>query len=167
MPLRLLIVAASLLVSVPALAAAPAGQGKAAFERLAKLDGNWKSLAKDDVVFVTWRLIAKGSAVLETVSNSDKTQVTSATVYTLDGDELVASHFGEEATRPRLTLKAAEAGRLRFEAGAEAAKVAHVSAVLLVVKGDDVVSLEWTTTKGGKPSRRAVELKREYLDTLK
>lgn len=159
------------LVAGAALAAPPAGQAKAAFDRLAKLDGNWKTQAKDDVAFITWRVIASGAAVLETVSNADHTRITSVTVYAVEGDELVASHFGAEVAHPRLALKVADAGRLRFEVLAgdapKDAKVAHVSALLLVVKGEDVVTLEWTTTAGGKATRRAVELKREYLDTLK
>lgn len=158
---------ATLLVLTASVAfAAPAGQARAAFERLTKLDGNWKSQSKDDVVFVTWRVIANGQAVLETVSNADHTKVTSATIYSVEGDELVASHFGAEAAHPRLVLKAQEAGRLRFDA-ADATKAAHVSGLLLVQKADDVVMLEWTTISGGKPTRRAVDLKREYLDTLK
>lgn len=158
--------ALSSLAAAPALAGPPAGQARAAFERLVKLDGNWKSQAKDDVVFVTWRVIANGQAVLETVSNADHTKVTSATVYSVEGDELVASHFGAEAAHPRLVLKAQEAARLRFEA-TDAPKVAHVSALLLVQKADDVLTVEWTTSAGGKAARRAVDLKREYLDTLK
>lgn len=147
-------------------AAPPAGQARAAFERLAKLDGNWKSQSKDDVVFVTWRVIANGQAVLETVSNADHTKVTSATIYSVEGDDLVASHYGAEAAHPRLVLKAQEAARLRFEA-TEAPKTAYVSSLLFVQKADDVLTLEWTTTSGGKATKRAVDVKREYLDTLK
>jgi len=168
---RLRLVAVTLCTLAGSAVAAPPGQAHAAFERLAKLDGNWKSQGKDDVVFITWRVIANGAAVLETVSNADHTKVTSVTVYAVEGDELVASHFGSEVLHPRLGLKTHDAGRLRFEVlpadAPKDAKAAHVSAVLLVVKGDDVVTLEWTTSAGGKSVRRALELKREYLDTLK
>ncbi|MEW5742530.1 MAG: hypothetical protein AB1938_26670 [Myxococcota bacterium] len=160
-----LVVALSSHLGAAALAGPPAGQAKAAFERLVKLDGTWKSQGKEEAVYVTWRVIAGGSAVLETVSNADKTKVTSATIYSVEGDELVASHFGDgAAAHPRLLLKAQDAAKLRFEV-ADAPKVAHVASLQLVSKGEDVVTVEWSQA-GGK-GRRAVELKREYLDTLK
>ncbi|GMU58776.1 MAG: hypothetical protein AMXMBFR34_05390 [Myxococcaceae bacterium] len=167
---RLAVAAAScILVGGAAAAAPPAGQAKAAFERLTKLDGSWRSEGKDAAVHVTWRVIAGGAAVLETVSSADRTRVTSATVYSVEGDELVAHHFGEGAVaHPRLVLKAQEPARLRFEvAPADVPKAAHAAALLLVVKGDDVVTLEWTLAGGAKAGKRAVDLKREYLDTLK
>jgi hypothetical protein len=171
MPRHAFAAALCTLLGGAALAAPPAGQAQAAFERLAKLDGNWKSQAKDDVVFITWRVIANGAAVLETVSNADHTRVNSVTVYAVEGEELVASHFGAEVAHPRLALKVLDGGRLRFEVLGQDApkdgKAAHVSALLLVVKGEDVVTLDWTTTAAGKGTRRSVELKREYLDTLK
>jgi hypothetical protein len=161
-----LIVALFFLSAGAALGAPPVGQAKAAFERLTKLDGSWKSEGKHPV-YVTWRVIAGGAAVLETVSAADRTRLTSATVYAMEGDKLVASHFGDgAAAHPRLMLKAQDATTLRFEvASAEVPKEAHVASLELVTKGDDVVTLEWAQA-GGK-ARRTVELKREYLDTLK
>ncbi|MFZ5441016.1 MAG: hypothetical protein ACOZQL_13495 [Myxococcota bacterium] len=140
---------------------APAVDGTAAFERLKKLEGGWKSDAKEPQ-FVMLRLVANGTAVLETVTGADRTAVLSATIYAFEGTELVATHYGSGGTS-HLKLKELDASTLRFEGTSKEARLAAVT----VTTKDPKLKLEITVRENGREAKRALELLREYVDTLK
>ena len=144
-------------------AAAPGVDGNAAFERLKKLEGSWKSDAKEGPVqYVTLRLVASGTAVLETTTAADRTTVTSATVYSFEGTRLVATHYGSGGTS-HLELSGADAGTLKFDGSA---KDARVAALVLTVKASKLRQ-DWTTREGGREVKKGLDLLSEYVDTLK
>lgn len=147
----------------PSAAPAPAVDANAAFERLKKLEGSWKTDAKDGPVqYVALRLIAAGTAVLETNTAADCTTVTAATVYSFEGSRLVATHYGSGGTS-RLEVSGADATALKFEGSARDARVGGLS---LVVK-QNKLRQEWTTRESGREVKKALELLSEYVDTLK
>lgn len=154
--------ALALLVSAPP-AAPAATDSNALFEKLKKLEGSWKSDAKDGPVqYVLIRLVANGTSVLETTTGSDRVALNSVTVYAFEGTELVAVHHGSGGASK---MKASSAGgdSLKFDGSAKDARVASVS---LVVK-DNKLRQEWTTRENGREVKKSIELLREYVDTLK
>ncbi len=146
---------AALTVSAPT-------DGSAAFERLKKLEGSWKTDAKDGPVqYVLLRIVGNG-AVLETTTGPDRTTVTSATVYSLEGTDLVATNHGLGGAS-RFKVKDADQAAVRFDG---LSKDARVLAIALVTK-DNKLTIEQTVREGGKEAKKSLTLLREYVDTLK
>lgn len=165
--MKSLVAMAALLVAAPPPAAGVKLDGKAAFEQLKKLEGNW--LAEKEKTYLQLRVVANGSAVLETMTGDDRTKILSTSVYSVDGAELVMIHYGSQGNQPSMKLKAVTP-HLRFEAVKVAnldPKAGHMSAVAFVVKDADTMTQEWDVTKGGAVTKTAFALKREYANTLK
>jgi hypothetical protein len=145
------------------LSAPPALDTNAAFERLKKMEGSWKTDAKDGPVqYVTLRIVAGGTAVLETNTAADRTTVTSATIYSFEGTKLVATHHGSGGTS-RLELSGADPAQLKFDS---VGKDMRVSALALVVK-QSKLRQEFTTRESGRDVKKSLDLLSEYVDTLK
>ena len=150
-------------LSLAAPPVAPAVDATAAFERLKKMEGSWKTDGKDGPVqYVALRLVAAGTAVLETTTAADRTTVTSATVYSLDGPKLVAVHHGGGGTS-RLELTGADPLAIKFDG---TGKDARVAALALVVK-QSKLRQEFTTRESGRDVKKSLDLLSEYVDTLK
>lgn len=84
-------------------AAQPAPTGadaRAAFEQLAALAGAWQH--ESSPVAVDFRLSAGGSVVVETWTLKSGRE--SLTLYHLDGDRLLATHYCPQGNQPRLEL---------------------------------------------------------------
>jgi hypothetical protein len=174
----LLAVAALLLSAAPpsAGAAPPAAakpDGRAAFEALKKLEGNWKTDGKDpkDLTFLQLRVVSNGTAVLETMTGGDKTKILATSVYSLDGGELVMTHYSGQANQPHMRLKAIEGKDLKFETTTVtnlfSPQAAHMNAVAFLVKDGDHLTQEWESLTAGKSAKTAYAFQREYVDTLK
>lgn len=150
------------LALLAALAVAAPADGGAAFERLKKLEGSWKTDAKDGPVQYVLLRVVGGNAVLETTTGPDRTTVTSATVYSLEGAELIASNHGAGGAS-RLKVKDADQTAIRFDGSAKDARLV----ALALVTRDNKLVLEQTLREGGREVKRSLTLLREYVDTLK
>ncbi len=85
-----------------AVSAAPPAQlpARGVFDELSSLVGTWKSTSSNTVA--TYSTIANGSTLIETWTMSPTRQ--SMTVYTMDGDRLLATHYCPQGNAPRLRL---------------------------------------------------------------
>lgn len=150
-------------LSLAAPPAAPAVDANAAFERIKKLEGSWKTDAKDGPLqYVTWRLVAGGTAVLETTTAADRTTVSSAVIYSFEGTHLIATHHGSGGSS-KLELSGSDPTFVKFDSGA---KDARVSGLVLTMK-QNKLRQEWATREGGRDVKKALDLLSEYVDTLK
>ncbi len=150
-------------LSLAAPPGAPAADANAAFERLKKMEGSWKTDAKEGPVqYVALRLIAGGTAVLETTTGADRTTVTSATIYALEGPKLVAMHHGPGGAS-RLELSGSDAASLKFDGSAKEARVA----TLALVSKPSKLRQEFTTRESGREVKKGLDLLSEFVDTLK
>jgi hypothetical protein len=147
---------------VVALLAAPpvASPGAVAFERLKKLEGNWRS-AEGRVLSV--RVLSGGLAVVGSLTGPAQALL-SVTVFHLEGGELVGVHNG--AARGLLRLSASSERLLKLEARPEGAKATLV-ALGLAFKEAERLTLSITTRVGAKDVEESTDFKREYLETLK
>ncbi len=149
----------ALLAGLAVWVSAAAPDGAAAFERLKKLEGNWRS---KDGQTVSLRLLGTGQAVLETVGLASDRGLTSVGVYRLEGQELVLVHDGEDGhAAMKFLLSSPET--LRFEVQARAGPVA----VTLTLRDADTLRRTVVTREKGKDTARSTDYTREYLDTLK
>ncbi len=159
----LALVVALVVSAPPAAAPAPTVDGNAAFERIKKLEGSWKTDAKDGPVqYVALRLVANGTAVLETTTAADRTSVTSVTVYSFEGSELIATHHGAGGAS-KLKLAGADAAAIKFDGSPRDARVAAIA----LVSKDSKLRQEFTTRESGREVKKSIDLLREYVDTLK
>jgi len=95
-------------------AAGEAGlDGKAGFAKMKELAGEWTNKAEGQAVI--YRVMSKGKSVMEILyAGTDHEMVT---MYYLDGDDLVATHYCAQGNQPwfKLDTKASRASNLVFD----------------------------------------------------
>lgn len=112
-----------------------------AFSKLLAKEGKWR--LKDGDVRVTLEPVANRSVLLERWTTSSGK--TSLTVYHLDGDRLLATHYCPQGNQPRLALTSFQKGVLRF-AFADGTNLkpaaSRLHSLRIDVTGDDFVKVE-------------------------
>jgi hypothetical protein len=132
---------------------------KAAFDRLKSLEGTWTSEAQkpghgahDKPHPVTYRVTANGSVLMETVFPGSNHEM--VTMYHLDGDDLLLTHYCALKNQPRLKLdKAASTPEklvFAFDGGTgfDPAKDMHMHSAWFDVHDAKRIESEWTAYKG-------------------
>jgi hypothetical protein len=74
-----------------------------AFERLTSLVGEWKGAQDGREMKLTYTLTARGSALMEEFRAGKTVMVT---MFTVDGDHLVATHYCSAGNQPQMMTKA-------------------------------------------------------------
>jgi hypothetical protein len=155
----------SLIVSHAA-AAEPKGEGKggmkspaktskmqAPFDRIKTLTGDWAMKGGDGAVVSTYRVSAAGSAVVETMLPGTEHEM--VTVYTLDRDDLLLTHYCAAGNAP--TMKAVPGGpaseiRFKFLRATNLATPGegHMHDATIVFVDDDTIKTDWVFWENGK-----------------
>jgi hypothetical protein len=141
----------------PKAADAPAPiEAEDALERLKALAGRWECGFDGQPAGVfTYTVVAEGSALVETLFDGTPHEMVS--VYFLDGDDLVMTHYCAAKNQPRFKLDraASDAGTLRFAfdggTNLDPAKDMHMHEGVVRLESKDEVRAEWTGYAGGKP----------------
>jgi len=143
----------------PARRASPAA---AQLERLKALAGTWTGKAghagsPGEDTSVTWRVTAAGSAVVETIAPGTPHEM--VTVYHLDGDQLVLTHYCAAGNQPTMRARPSRDPSVvafDFVRGSNMKPGdMHMHSVRIVLPGEDRLETEWTTWSGGKASDTA------------
>jgi hypothetical protein len=74
-----------------------------AFERLTSLVGEWKMTQGDTEVKLIYTLVANGSTLMEELRPG--TEAPMITMFTVDGDHLIATHYCSAGNQPQMTTK--------------------------------------------------------------
>jgi hypothetical protein len=139
-------------------AAAPADP-KAAFAQLKKLAGEWKGgLGKLDGPpgTVIYRVTANGNTVMETLFPGTDHEMIS--MYHLDGDELVLTHYCAVGNQPRMKLNRdkSTATELVFDfnggGNLDPAKDGHIHCGRIRLPGAERLEADWIFYAAGKPA---------------
>ncbi len=128
---------------------------QAGFEKLAALAGQWKAETPEgQVATANYRVVSNGSAVMEEVTTPDG--VSMVTMYHLDGDNLVLTHYCAAKNQPRMKadLGASSPGELRFRF-LDATNLAdrntgHMRDLTVRFQDEKHMSQEWIFRKDGK-----------------
>jgi hypothetical protein len=149
-------------LTVPALAAGPgerpdAASASAAFEALKRLAGSWESEStKGWAGTMEMQAIAGGSAILATSEVDPHSGETMATVYHLDGERLLLTHYCVAGNQPRLEATAISTdGRrieLSFKDGGNlpSRDLGHMDRVLIEIEDANRWSSRWTWYQQGE-----------------
>jgi hypothetical protein len=138
----------------------------AAFERIKKLEGTWQSKStKGWEERQQYRLIAKGTAVVSQSMTAPSAYASRAdtapnapmlTVFHMDGDHLLLTHYCEAGNQPRMIATAVEDGgrTVRFvflDATNMASRtVGHMHAVVITFVDDNNFNEQWSWYENGK-----------------
>jgi hypothetical protein len=140
------------------LAAPPAApDGRAAFQRLTQLAGEWQGTvtsADGPAVRVLWEKTGGGHVMREAMFVGSSHEM--VTMYHLDGPDLVLTHYCVVGNQPRMKLVAATPGELSFDyvggSNLDAAKDQHMHSGRLIFQGPDRIETDWIEHAGGKPA---------------
>ncbi len=160
--LVLVSVAASLLGATPETARAPAAAvtatpelSRAAFERFKALAGTWQGKStKGWEERLRYEVIAAGSAVLETSVDAHPGE-TMATVFHMDGDRLVLTHYCVAKNQPRLEATFFEdRGRTVVFTFRDGTNIptrdrGHMDRAVFTFEGPDRIRSRWTWYENG------------------
>lgn len=136
-------------------------QSLAAFERFKSLDGLWKGRSTAGWTGTAlFRVIARGSVVLETSAFDDPEAATHAmaTAVHMDGDRLILTHYCEAGNQPRLVASSVTPdGReitFTFKDGTNLPdrNTGHMDKVIFRFDDTDHFSHRWTWYQNGKES---------------
>jgi hypothetical protein len=136
----------------------------AVFERIKKLDGAWRARStKGWEENQQFHVIAKGSAVTsESIPGANSTGTANAplapmlTVYHMDGDRLLLTHYCEAGNQPRMVATSVEDdGRTVHFSFLDATNLAsnsagHMHSVVMTFSDDNHFSERWSWYQNGK-----------------
>lgn len=141
----------------PARAAAPAGSGASALEKLKALAGDWEEVepkqGQKGAVAESYRVTGAGSAVVSTLAPGTPHEMVS--VYHRDGNDLVMTHYCAAQNQPRLRTKTVTGNVIAMDydggTNVDPAKDMHIHAVRIELLGPDEIRETWIGWKDGKP----------------
>lgn len=156
-----IVAVAAVATSAPILAASPAAT--AGYDRLKSLVGVWEAKGPDGAtVTATFKLVAGGTAVEETSSHGNM-----VTVYHLDGDSVLLTHYCMADNQPRMRAKglSADGKSLDFQF-VDATNLAkptdmHMHALKMTFVDADHVTEEWVHSADGKEEPMLMPLVRK------
>ena len=155
-------IAFSVFGSVPLLllALSPAGDEPkkgSPLDRIKALSGEWVQVGEDGKpttdVISSYRVTAAGSAVVETLFAGTGHEM--VTVYHMDGEDLMLTHYCAMGNQPRMKAKrGASADRLEFECAGgtnmKSEEDRHMHSATVEFLGPDRLRSEWVQSAGGK-----------------
>jgi hypothetical protein len=136
-----------------------------AFEHLTSLVGQWKGQQDGTEMELTYTLTAKGSALMEEFRAGKTVMVT---MFTVDGDHLIATHYCSAGNQPQMMTKAItdpSAKSLTFElAHAYGMKTPgdwHNTGLTVTLEDDRRLTQVWTYEYNGKTGTNTFHFTRE------
>lgn len=126
----------------------------AAFDKLKSLVGQWEGTTEKGKVTTTYELVANGSALLERINMPGEGEM--PTVYHLDGNRLLLTHYCSAGNQPTLQAEAFDPAsnelRFRFVKATNLASVnaGHMHDAVFKIVSPDQFTADWTWQENGK-----------------
>jgi hypothetical protein len=146
------------LIALPSSAAskgaAPASLSPAAqtLESFKALAGTWEGANEHGKAKVTYTVVAGGSAVLERLAMPNHDEM--VTVYHLDGERLLLTHYCVVGNQPRMEARHFGAGQVSFEmvdgTNLGSSQEGHMHKADFRFDGSDHLVSAWTWQENGK-----------------
>jgi hypothetical protein len=156
-------IAITLLFVLVASGAFAASAAQKAFEQLKSLDGSWEGKAPDgQTVEVDYRLTSNGSALMsETKGKEDM-----ISMFALDGDRLLITHYCGAGNQPRMVASASPDGKTIAFDFLDATNLAspddgHMQRLVISMPDPGHHTEEWIYIDHGKQMKEVFELSRK------
>jgi len=133
----------------------PPARSTPAFDQLKSLAGEWeKTNTQGSKVSLTYQVVSNGSVLMERLKSGDMSEM--ITMYSLDGDHIVATHYCSAGNQPTMqtSTAAAAAGKYDFSfvrvSGMKTPDEGHMVALSLIIPDKDHLTQVWTFDDHGK-----------------
>jgi len=137
------------------------------FDKIKALAGTWHGAGPSgNAVTVTYEVVSNGSAVMERIEHEGEDNMNMITMYHLDGDRLLMTHYCSAKNQPRMRAVSADGDEnvIQFELLdiTNLAKPAdgHMQKMAMHFKGKNLLATEWTFVQDGKAHTGPFELRR-------
>jgi hypothetical protein len=136
------------------------------FDKIKSLAGSWEGKASDgSPVHISYQVVSGGSAVMESITEGPGNQM--VTLYHLDGDHLMMTHYSTVGNQPRMRADSSgsspSAIKFTFVDATNLAgpEVGHMYAHSIIWKDADHVTQEWTWREKGQEKVESFVLARQ------
>ena len=126
----------------------PQSKAQASFYKLKTLAGNWEGAAGGVTSKVSYRVISNGSVIEETMKNGKED--TMVTIYHLDGDRLMVTHYCGAGNQPRMVATPdpnkpnVVAFKFLDATNLSSTQEGHMRDLVLTVVDKDHITQQWT-----------------------
>jgi hypothetical protein len=141
-------------------------QAAAGFNKLKSLAGDWQGKDPDgNDLKVNYQVVSGGSALIETLQNANEPSM--VTLYHLDGDKLMVTHYCSSGTQPRMVAEtpAGDIKNLNFKffdiTNLANPDAGHMRSLAVTFQGQDHIRQVWTWRLEGKDQITTFELERK------
>jgi hypothetical protein len=161
-------VAMMALVMSAAVLAADKTKSEEAFDRLASLKGQWKGEQDGVKISLIYALTANGSALMEEFR--PKSGPVMITLFTVDGDHLIATHYCSAKNQPQMVTSAITdvqkplAFSLARVTGLKSPDDWHNTGLTVIQEDNDHLTQEWTYQSKGKTGKSVFRYTRVRQD---
>ena len=133
----------------------PAARSTPAFDQFRSLVGHWEGTTPGGgKVHITYELISNGSVLMERLSPGNEPDM--ITMYTLEGDRILVTHYCSAGNQPTMQTAAAPAATGKYDftflrlAGAKSPDEGHMTALSVSMPDKNHLVQTWTFTENGK-----------------
>jgi len=151
----LLFLCLSLCVFAAAQEMHPAARSTSAFDQLKSLAGEWeRTSTQGSKVSLTYQVVSNGSVLMERLKSGDMSEM--ITMYSLDGDHILATHYCSAGNQPTMQTPTASAATGKYEfgfvrvSGTKTPDEGHMVALSLTLPDKDHLTQVWTYEDHGK-----------------
>jgi hypothetical protein len=156
-------IAITLLLVLATSAAFAASAAQKSFEELKSLDGSWEGKAPDgQTVQVDYRVTGNGSAVMSEI----KGHADMISMFNLDGDRLLMTHYCGAGNQPRMVASTSPDGKTLTFDFLDATNLAspddgHMTRLVLSMPDANHHTEEWIYSDHGKQEKEVFQLWRK------
>jgi hypothetical protein len=140
-----------------------------AFEKLMALQGRWVAQGSQGTTYISYSPAASNTALVETMTGDPQNTLvalypTMMSVYHLDNDRLVMTHYCGQGNQPRMRAGKLEGGVLRFSlvdvTNLSRPEASHMVAVTFTFTDHDRFRQDWMNRADGKEETWSFEFTR-------
>lgn len=150
-----------ILVLMLAASAAAAADSASAWAKMQKLAGTWEGTWEGKSATITFQMMSNGSVLTQ-----NDTAENMVTMYHLDGERLMMTHYCAAKNQPRMVAEVDPDGKtIRFKfldiTNLAAPEAGHMVAMVLTLEDEDHITEQWTFREKGKESTEAFHWRRK------
>ena len=151
----LLLLGLSLCIFAAAQEMHPPARSTPAFDQLKSLAGEWEgSNAQGSKANVTYQVVSNGSVLMERLRSAGEGEM--VTMYSLDGDHILATHYCSAGNQPTMQTPAATAATGKYDfsfvrvSGTKTPDEGHMVSLSVSLPDKDHLTQVWTFDDHGK-----------------